>query len=185
MLVLLHLLQQSRWNKRKVEMTQALDLWKPPSYPSIISCLVLSLSLPENIAFSLNLDEEIFTFEDKDVMGSRPSSSSYFFEIAGLSPLLGLFCPIFGLSSGLLERGEREKDTLLVWLCGPLSPFRRIELLPSLFAAMLEVLKHFVAAPFCSFIFQSKNSCKNTLCDYQIQKVSNKIWLSLLLWSNW
>ena len=95
-------------------MTQALDLWKPPSYPSIISCLVLSLCLPENIAVSLNLDEEIFTFEDKDAMGSRPSA--YFFEIAGLSPLLGLFCPIFGPSSSLLERGGREKDTLLVWL---------------------------------------------------------------------
>ena len=114
MLVLLHLLQQSRWNRRKVDRTQALDLWKPPSYPSIISCLVLSLSLPENIAFSLNLDEEIFTFEDKDAMGSRPSS--YFFEIAGLCPLLGLFCPIFGLSSSLFERGGREKDTLLVRL---------------------------------------------------------------------
>ena len=161
MLVLLHLLQQSRWNRRKVEMTQALDLWKPPSYPSIISCLVLSLSLPENIAFSLNLDEGIFTFEDKDAMGSRPSS--YFFEIAGLCPLLGLFCPIFGLSSSLFERGGREKDTLLVRLWSLLSPFRRIELLPSLFAAMLEVLKHFVAAPFCPFIFQSKNSCKKQL----------------------
>ena len=111
MLVLLHLLQQSRWSRRKVEMTQALDLWKPPSYQSIISCLVLSLSLPENIAFCLNLDEEILTFEDKDAMGSRPSS--YFFEVAGLSPLFGLFSPLLGLSSSLLERGGREKDTLL------------------------------------------------------------------------
>ena len=84
-----------------------MDLRKPPSYQSIISCLVLSLSLPENIAFSLNLDEEIFTFEDKDAIGSRPSS--YFIEIAGL-------CPLFGLSSRRLERGGREKDTLLVWL---------------------------------------------------------------------
>ena len=121
MLVLLHLLQQSRWNRRKVDRTQALDLRKPPSYQSIISCLVLSLSLPENIAFSLNLEEEIFTSEDKDAMGSRPSSC--FFEIAGLCPLFGLFCPIFGLfcplfglSSSLFERGGREKDTLLVWL---------------------------------------------------------------------
>ena len=107
MLVLLHLSQQSRWSRRKVDRTQALDLREPPSYQSIISCLVLSLSLPENIAFSLNLDEEIFTFEDKDAIGSR--SSSYFFEIAGL-------CPLFGLSSSLFERGGREKDTLLVWL---------------------------------------------------------------------
>ena len=158
MLVLLHLSQPSKWSRKRVDRTQALDLRKPPSYQSIISCLVLSLSLPENIACSLNLDEEIFTFEDKDAMGSRPSS--YFFEIAGLCPLLGLFCPIFGLSSSLFERGGREKDTLLVRLWSLLSPFRRIELLPSLVAAMLEILKHFAAAPFCSFIFQSKNSCK-------------------------
>ena len=116
MLVLLHLLQQSRLSRRKVEMTQVFDLRKPPSCQSIVSCLALSLSLPENIAYSLNLDEEILTFEDKDAMGSRPSSSSYFFEIAGLSPLFGLFCPIFGLTSSLLERDGREKDTLLVWL---------------------------------------------------------------------
>ena len=159
MLVLLHLLQQSRWSRRKVVTTEALNLRKPPSYQSIISCLVLSLSLPENIAFSLNLDEEIFTFEDKDAIGSRPSL--YFFEIAGLCPLLGLFCPIFGLSSSLFERGGREKDTLLVWLCGLLSPFRRIEILFSLVAAMVEILKHFNAALFCSFTFQQKNLAKN------------------------
>ena len=114
MLVLLHLSQQSKWSRKRVDRTQALDLRKPPSYQSIVSCLVLSLCLPKNIAFSLNLDEEILTSEDKDAMGTRPSS--YFFEIAGLSPLLGLFCPIFGLSSSLFERGGREKDTLLVWL---------------------------------------------------------------------
>ena len=142
-------------------MTQALDLWKPPSYRSIISCLVLSPSLPENIAFSLNLDEEIFTFEDKDAMGSRPSSSSYFFEIAGLSPLFGLLSPLLGLSSSLLERGGREKDTLLVWLCGLLSPFRRIESLPSLVATMLEILKHFATALFC-FTFHPKNLAKKS-----------------------
>ena len=154
MLVLLHLSQQSRWSRRKVDRTQALDLREPPSYQSIISCLVLSLSLPENIAFSLNLDEEIFTFEDKDAIGSR--SSSYFFEIAGLSPLLGLFCSIFALSSSLFERGGREKDTLLVWLWSLFSPFRRIEILFSLVAAMVEILKHFNAALFVLLLFSRK-----------------------------
>ena len=121
MLVLLHLSQQSKWSRKGVDRTQTLDLRKPPSYQSIISSLVLSLCLPENIAFSLNLDEEILTFEDKDAMGSRPSA--YFSEGSGLCPpfgllcpLFGLLCPLFGLSSSLFERGGREKDTLLVRL---------------------------------------------------------------------